>query len=121
MRVSFDVVHDVDGAKLLGERVDCLEESSSEIGRQRARFGSEQGRLRQICRAKTNAFHFADPVQRYRNSDRMKPGRERRIATKLIETLEGANEGVLREILRQIAVARHAIHEAVNTVDMGVV
>jgi len=51
----------------------------------------------------------------------VKPGGERRIAAELLEPLESANEGVLREIGREIAVARHAIHKAVDAIHMSVV
>jgi hypothetical protein len=51
----------------------------------------------------------------------VKPGSKRRIATKLLEPLEGANERVLREIRREIAITRHAIDKAVDALHMSVV
>jgi hypothetical protein len=51
----------------------------------------------------------------------VKPGRQRRLAAVLREPLEGANERVLREIRREIAVPGHPMHQAIDALDVGVV
>ena len=51
----------------------------------------------------------------------MHPRREGRITTILTKPLEGTNEGLLREILRQVRVAGQSERESIDAVDVRVV
>src|SRR2546425_6881423 len=54
-------------------------------------------------------LHLAEPVQHDRRRDRVQPRGELRLPPKRAEPLEGAHEGVLRELPGQLVVARQAV------------
>src|SRR3989454_8164030 len=62
-----------------------------------------------------------EPVQGHRRRDGVEPGRQRRLTSEPVQPLERANEGLLREVPRELVVPGEPVGEAVDPVHVGVV
>jgi hypothetical protein len=66
-------------------------------------------------------LHLPLPVVDHRNRDRGDPGRERRLAPKSGQAVEGPDERVLGIVRRQIPVPDHAVDEPVHPIHVRVI
>ncbi len=67
------------------------------------------------------ALHFPERVQGHRVTDAMEPRAERRLTPELADPIEGPDERVLRDVLRQRLVAGNPIGQPIDPVDVRLV